>query len=79
MSRTLLSLAGFQVILIGRFWVIAEADRPRPASYQCSLCTSDVTERGQRGRQQILVEYHRFDLLSLTHGSLSGAHFACTQ
>ena len=24
MSRTLLSLAGFQVILIGRFWVIAE-------------------------------------------------------
>jgi len=25
MSRTLLSLAGFQVILIGRFWVIAEA------------------------------------------------------
>ena len=26
MSRTLFSLAGFQVILIGRFWVIAEAD-----------------------------------------------------
>jgi hypothetical protein len=25
MSRTLLSLAGFQVITIGRFWVIAEA------------------------------------------------------
>jgi hypothetical protein len=25
MSQTLLSLAGFQVILIGRFWVIAEA------------------------------------------------------
>jgi len=25
MSRTLLSLAGFQVILIGQFWVIAEA------------------------------------------------------
>jgi hypothetical protein len=24
MSRTLLSLAGFQVIVIGRFWVIAE-------------------------------------------------------
>ena len=24
MSQTLLSLAGFQVILIGRFWVIAE-------------------------------------------------------
>jgi len=24
MSRTLLSLAGFQVILTGRFWVIAE-------------------------------------------------------
>jgi hypothetical protein len=24
MSRTLFSLAGFQVILIGRFWVIAE-------------------------------------------------------
>jgi hypothetical protein len=26
MSRTLFSLAGFQVITIGRFWVIAEAD-----------------------------------------------------
>src|ERR1017187_5754341 len=26
MSQTLLSLAGFQVILTGRFWVIAEAD-----------------------------------------------------
>jgi hypothetical protein len=25
MSRTLLSLAGFQVIITGRFWVIAEA------------------------------------------------------
>ena len=25
MSRTLFPLAGFQVILIGRFWVIAEA------------------------------------------------------
>jgi hypothetical protein len=30
MSRTPLSLAGFQVILIGRFWVIAEA-LPTPA------------------------------------------------
>jgi len=28
MSRTLFSLAGFQVILIGRFWVIAEDGRP---------------------------------------------------
>jgi hypothetical protein len=27
MSRTLLSLAGFQVIITGRFWVIAEAYR----------------------------------------------------
>jgi hypothetical protein len=27
MSQTLLSLAGFQVILIGRFWVIAEDAR----------------------------------------------------
>jgi len=26
MSRTLFSLAGFQVITIGRFWVIAEAE-----------------------------------------------------
>ena len=25
MSRTLFSLAGFQVIIIGRFWVITEA------------------------------------------------------
>jgi hypothetical protein len=29
MSQTSLSLAGFQVILIGRFWVIAEADEER--------------------------------------------------
>jgi hypothetical protein len=28
MSRTLLSLAGFQVIISGRFWVIAEAFLP---------------------------------------------------
>ncbi len=27
MSRTLLSLAGFQVIISGRFWVIAEVER----------------------------------------------------
>jgi hypothetical protein len=27
MSRTLFSLAGFQVITIGRFWVIAEGSR----------------------------------------------------
>ncbi len=27
MSRTLLSLAGFQVILSGRFWVIAEENK----------------------------------------------------
>jgi hypothetical protein len=29
MSRTLFSLAGFQVITIGRFWVIAEENFPR--------------------------------------------------
>jgi hypothetical protein len=28
MSQTLLSMAGFQVILIGRFWVIAERRGP---------------------------------------------------
>jgi len=29
MSQTPLSLAGFQVILIGRFWVIAEDVEPQ--------------------------------------------------
>jgi CDP-paratose 2-epimerase len=29
MSRTLLSLAGFQVIISGRFWVIAEGSYPK--------------------------------------------------
>ena len=29
MSRTLFSLAGFQVIITGRFWVIAEVVRAR--------------------------------------------------
>ena len=33
MSRTLFSLAGFQVITIGRFWVIAE-DYLRNACYR---------------------------------------------
>jgi hypothetical protein len=28
MSQTLLSLAGFQVIISGRFWVIAEEEMP---------------------------------------------------
>jgi len=32
MSRTLLSLAGFQVIITGRFWVIAEGMAPREKS-----------------------------------------------
>jgi hypothetical protein len=40
MSRTLLSLAGFQVILIGRFWVIAEAEEPE---YQKEL--AKITKR----------------------------------
>jgi hypothetical protein len=34
MSQTLLSLAGFQVILIGRFWVIAEALHPAPLVFR---------------------------------------------
>jgi hypothetical protein len=37
MSQTLLSLAGFQVILIGRFWVIAEVKgRLRRFEPRCS-------------------------------------------
>jgi len=34
MSRTLFSLAGFQVILIGRFWVIAEERSRFPQTVQ---------------------------------------------
>jgi len=36
MSRTLLSLAGFQVILIGRFWVIAEGEALSSAIAMCA-------------------------------------------
>ena len=39
MSRTLLSLAGFQVIISGRFWVIAEAG-PQNAHAQGSIIHS---------------------------------------
>jgi len=35
MSRTLLSLAGFQVIISGRFWVIAEAYLAGRLRIQC--------------------------------------------
>jgi hypothetical protein len=35
MSQTLLSSAGFQVILIGRFWVITEDEVPQPE--KCNL------------------------------------------
>jgi len=31
MSRTSLSLAGFQLIIIGRFWVTAEGTQPNGA------------------------------------------------
>ena len=33
MSRTLFSLAGFQVITIGRFWVIAEGYVPKRVAF----------------------------------------------
>jgi len=36
MSQTPLSLAGFQVILIGRFWVIAEGKAPRHGGTPCT-------------------------------------------
>ncbi len=38
MSRTLLSLAGFQVIITGRFWVIAEAERLKGHSSANPYC-----------------------------------------
>ena len=37
MSRTSLSLAGFQLIIIGRFWVTAEAKRVRRLLRQMGL------------------------------------------
>ncbi|MGA2078447.1 MAG: hypothetical protein ABSH52_33580, partial [Terriglobia bacterium] len=37
---TLLSLAGFQVILIGRFWVIAEG--PADCGTKCSESSSEI-------------------------------------
>jgi hypothetical protein len=41
MSRTLLSVAGFQVITIGRFWVIAEAKvLASPPTVVCFWCAS---------------------------------------
>ena len=48
MSRTLLSLAGFQVIISGRFWVIAE-DRAGDLLWRenvgWAVCLADVTGR----------------------------------
>jgi hypothetical protein len=41
MSQTLLSLAGFQVLFIGRFWVIAEAN---PLHISTTFCTRDRCE-----------------------------------
>ncbi|MGC1651298.1 MAG: hypothetical protein WA722_00640 [Candidatus Sulfotelmatobacter sp.] len=43
MSRTLLSLAGFQVIISGRFWVIAE-DLPIITNNQAGSVIAYVTE-----------------------------------
>jgi hypothetical protein len=48
MSRTLLSLAGFQVILIGRFWVIAEAGPHESTKY-------DVLWKGRRFPPKVVV------------------------
>ena len=60
MSQTLLSLACFQVILIGRSWVIAEADQqelqkltPKPAlGRQCKTWTN---HEGNTGAGRITV------------------------
>ncbi len=49
MSRTLFSLAGFQVILIGRFWVIAEGSEGslgiEESSSSCVLAHADNKEQ----------------------------------
>jgi hypothetical protein len=42
MSRTPFSLAGFQVITIGRFWVIAEASSAALRSFLCSCAISSL-------------------------------------
>src|SRR5208282_473807 len=44
MSQTLLSLAGFQVIISGRFWVIAEVARRGLRSYAFSYSHMDITQ-----------------------------------
>jgi hypothetical protein len=44
MSQTLLSLAGFQVIISGRFWVIAEASRTAstPSEASPTICNAGL-------------------------------------
>src|SRR5579859_681881 len=50
MSRTLFSLAGFQVITIGRFWVIAEA--PTADRTQDAILRYGMNGKSTEGRQQ---------------------------
>jgi hypothetical protein len=45
MSRTLFSLAGFQVITIGRFWVIAEAPPAPTPDYKRNGDISTIDQR----------------------------------
>jgi hypothetical protein len=48
MSRTLLSLAGFQVIISGRFWVIAEARKFSANSHKATAFSSRPRRRNYR-------------------------------
>ncbi|MGB8887191.1 MAG: hypothetical protein WCC87_10740, partial [Candidatus Korobacteraceae bacterium] len=57
MSRTLFSLAGFQVITIGRFWVIAEgiSDHVWSIEELCSLLPK-VESAAKRADKNLLLK-----------------------
>ena len=64
MSRTLLSLAGFQVITIGRFWVIAEGAASAKTDISTFLmlsasaqCSEIATDRSRSTLSDLMLTY----------------------
>ena len=64
MSRTLLSLAGFQVILSGRFWVIAEgiSEPLRHSVTDRRMMNNDKIRTGPQGLYDGLVSRREISL-----------------
>jgi len=56
MSRTLLSLAGFQVIITGRFWVIAEVNAPN--AYISDENSETAGTKSRRTFRKVKTKFH---------------------